>query len=92
MGTVYAAVDTALERRVPPRYCARISLKDGLRLSGFIRSAACGGICTHPNVVTVHDIGMAGGRAFFIMELLEGETLRAELLRAGRSIPRAPLQ
>ena len=39
----------------------------------------------HPNVVTVHDYGVeAGTRAFLVMELLDGVTLRDELRRTGR--------
>jgi hypothetical protein len=38
--------------------------------------------------VTVHDFGFERGRAFFIMELLHGITLREELLRHGRLSPR----
>jgi serine/threonine protein kinase len=34
---------------------------------------------THPNVVTVHDLGMRGDEIFIAMELIEGSTLRAHL-------------
>jgi len=38
----------------------------------------------HPNIVTIHDIGVTPGkRGFFVMELLGGVTLREELRRAG---------
>lgn len=41
----------------------------------------------HPNVVTVYDFGVASGiRAFLVMELLEGSTLR-ERLKAQKSLP-----
>ena len=46
-------------------------------------SAAAG--FAHPNVVTVYDFGVeADSRAFLIMELLEGRTLREELKRLAR--------
>lgn len=36
---------------------------------------------THPNVVDVYDVVMDGDFAYLVMELLEGETLRAYLTR-----------
>src|SRR5205823_9280535 len=34
---------------------------------------------SHPNIVAIHDFGVADGRCYAVMELLEGETLRARL-------------
>jgi tRNA A-37 threonylcarbamoyl transferase component Bud32 len=87
MGTVYAAVDTALERRVAAKVLREDLVEGRIAAQRFQSEAQLVAGLAHPNVVTVHDIGMAGGRAFFIMELLEGETLRAELLRAGSLDP-----
>jgi serine/threonine-protein kinase len=63
-------------------------------LSGEKRSRFLDAACVaaaafaHPNVVTVHDYGVEGGtRAFLVMELLEGGTLRDELNRCGRLDP-----
>src|SRR5204862_47509 len=64
----------------------RIVLPDAAeRFESEARLAAA---LVHPNVVTVHDIGVTGaGRPFFIMELLEGVTLRDELRREKRLAP-----
>jgi serine/threonine protein kinase len=35
----------------------------------------------HPNIVAVHDCGEADGRLFYVMDFLEGETLRARIAR-----------
>jgi hypothetical protein len=87
MGTVYAALDTWLERRV----AAKIMREDLTGLPGaaarFQQEARAAAAFSHPNVVTVHDVGMAGAHAFLVMELLEGPTLR-DLLRAGPIEPR----
>jgi serine/threonine protein kinase len=46
----------------------------------FAREARAAGGFDHPNVVTVYDYGVEGGtRAFLVMELLDGVTLREEL-------------
>ena len=51
----------------------------------FRREARVAASFAHPNVVTVHDFGVAAGtRAFLVMELLEGGTLREELSRQKR--------
>jgi serine/threonine-protein kinase len=90
MGTVYAALDTALDRRVAAKLL-REDLVGGGGAERFQSEARLAAALSHPNVVTVHDIGVtAGGRAFFIMELLEGVTLREELARAG-PVPAARL-
>lgn len=88
MGTVYAALDTALQRYVAAKLL-RDDLVSGARAAERFQSEArLAAALTHPNVVTVHDIGVtASGRAFFVMELLEGVTLREELQRVGRLSP-----
>lgn len=88
MGTVYAALDTALDRLVSVKVL-REDLVEGRRAADRFRSEArLAAALVHPNVVTVHDIGgTPSGRAFFIMELLKGLTLREELRRVGRLDP-----
>ncbi len=85
MGVVYAAFDTALNRQVAAKLI-REDLVDGPSAAERFQSEArLAGALSHPNVVTVHDYGVTpGGRAFFIMELLEGCGLREELQRSRR--------
>jgi serine/threonine-protein kinase len=85
MGTVYAAVDSFLQRPVAVKLL-REDFVGGRGWEERFRSEAqlAAGL-THPNVVTVHDFGVtASGRAFFVMELLNGLTLRDVLQRSGR--------
>ena len=51
-----------------------------------------GGALNHPNLVTIHELGSQQGYPYILVELLEGETLRARLtgaamqsLRKGKS-------
>ena len=85
MGTVYAAFDTALGRHVAAKLI-REDLVDGPGAAERFQSEArLAESLAHPNVVTVHDIGVTpAGRAFFIMELLKGCTLGEELRRSSR--------
>lgn len=89
MGTVYVAYDTALDRRVAVKVL-RQDLIDPDAAERFQREARLAAALAHPNVVTVHDIGVTpSGHAFLVMELLEGVTLRQELQRLTRlPVPR----
>jgi serine/threonine-protein kinase len=88
MGTVYEATDLALERLVAVKVIRveMISSKDAMRRFRLEARAAAG--FSHPNVVTVHDFGIdADTRAFLVMELLQGVTLRRELTLRKRLDP-----
>jgi len=84
MGTVYRAVDPAIERTVAIK-----TLNPDLPVDSqaevrerFLREAKSAGRLNHPNVVTVYDVGEAEGIAYIAMEYLEGRSLR-EVLDAG---------
>jgi len=81
MGTVYRALDPAIERTVaiktlnpdlPDENMAEVKER-------FLREAKSAGRLNHPNVVTVYDVGEAGGIAYIAMEFLEGRSLRQVL-------------
>ena len=81
---VYAAMDTALRRRVAVKVILDhlVGTEVARRFPVEAQAAAT---FAHPNVVTVHDYGIdAGNRPFLVMELLEGVTLRDELKRCAR--------
>jgi serine/threonine-protein kinase len=84
MGTVYEATDTALERRVATKLIREDLVGSAEAAERFRREARAAASFAHPNVVTVHDFGMSGTRAFLVMELLEGVSLRQELRLQGK--------
>jgi len=88
MGTVYEALDTALERRVAVKVIRDELLGSSEAAQRFQREAKASAAFSHANVVTVHDFGVEGARAFLVMELLEGNTLREQLLEHHRLEPR----
>ena len=91
MGTVYAASDALLERRVAVKVIREDLVGSAEAAERFRREARAAASFAHPNVVTVYDFGVASGtRAFLVMELLEGSTLR-ERLKAKRHLPAAQL-
>src|SRR5688500_275873 len=57
-----------------------------LRFQREARAAA--GLSSHPNVVTIYDVGDHDGRTFMVMELMRGGSV-ADRLRGGDAIPDA---
>jgi tRNA A-37 threonylcarbamoyl transferase component Bud32/uncharacterized membrane protein len=82
MGAVYEATDTALERRVAVKVIREDLVDSEKAAERFRHEARATASFAHPNVVTVYDFGVAAGtRAFLVMELLNGGTLREELVQ-----------
>lgn len=88
MGTVYAAADTALERGVAVKVIREDLVGSAEAAERFRQEGRIAASFAHPNVVTIYDFGVADGlRAFLVMELLEGATLREALRRQERYAP-----
>ena len=81
MGEVYRARDTRLDRDVALKIVSSRHGDDPNAPRRFAREARIAAQITHPNVCTLFDTGSEGDVAYFVMELLEGETLAARLDR-----------
>jgi tetratricopeptide (TPR) repeat protein len=75
MGSVYAAFDPELERKVALKLLRPDSVTEEAK-QRLIREARAAARLTHPHVVAVHDAGSWQDQVFITMELVEGETLR----------------
>src|ERR1700689_677670 len=79
MGEVYRARDTRLQRDVAIKILPNALAQDQDRLRRFEQEARAVAALNHPNLLAIHDIGEQNGTRFIVSELLEGQSLRAEL-------------
>ena len=83
MATVYLAEDLKHERKVAVKVL-RPDLSASLGSERFLREIRIAAQLQHPHVLTVFDSGEAGGFLYYVMPYIEGETLRAKLVRDGQ--------
>ena len=84
MALVYRALDLRLRRPVavkvlPPEFAFRDEVR-----RRFLREAEMAARLSHPNIVPIYSVDERGGLVFFVMALVEGESLASMLARTPR--------
>jgi serine/threonine protein kinase len=88
MGTVYKAVDPLIDRIVAIKTInlnMALDEKDEYE-SRFYQEAKAAGRLSHPNIVTIYDVGKSDEIAYIAMEFLQGRELR-DVLNDGKRMP-----
>jgi RNA polymerase sigma-70 factor (ECF subfamily) len=88
MGEVYRARDGRLERDVAVKVLPERLAGTSDALARFEREAKVVAALSHPNLVSIFDVGSEKGMSFAVMEFLKGETLLERLDRGALPLPK----
>jgi serine/threonine protein kinase/Flp pilus assembly protein TadD len=83
MATVYLATDVRHNRKVALKVL-HPELSNSIGPDRFLREIELAARLNHPHIVPLFDSGEAGGYLYYVMPVVEGETLRDKLLRDGQ--------
>src|SRR5208283_5125563 len=89
MGVVYKAHDLKLDRMVAIKFLpAHLSASEENK-ARFAREAKSAAALNHPNILGVYEIDETNGTLFFVMEYVEGMTLKGYIVnqKSGKEIP-----
>ena len=86
MATVFKAHDPGIGRDVAIKFLHASLCEEPEYRARFLSEARAAGGLSHPNIVTVHDVGEIDGRPYMAMELLDGQTL-SEVIAGGPPQP-----
>ena len=91
MATVYLSDDLRHDRRVAVKVL-HPELSSSLGPDRFLREIKLAARLNHPHIVPLYDSGEASGFLYYVMPLVEGESLRDRLLRDGHLSTEESLQ
>ncbi len=81
MGIVYEAIDTQLARKVAVKMLGE-GLAGSTSADRFFQEARAAARLTHPNVVSIYEMGQRDGECYLVLEYVEGGSL-SEALKDG---------
>jgi serine/threonine-protein kinase len=79
MGEVYLAKDTRLDRLVALKVLSTELSEDAAAVKRFLREARMAASLSHPNIVSIYEVGAETGVHFIAMEYIQGTTLRQQI-------------
>ena len=86
MSVIYRALDRSLGRMVAVKILRPNLTKDPELLQKFQQEARTFAMMSHPNIVTVHDVGSDGATHYIVMEMVEGDDLK-KLIKSRGALP-----
>ena len=88
MGEVYRAYDERLGRDVAIKVLREEAGADRDLQRRFAFEARAASALNHPNILTVHDVGMEKGMPYIVSELIDGDSLRSLIDRGPVPVPK----
>jgi eukaryotic-like serine/threonine-protein kinase len=89
MGQVYKARDLLLDRLVAIKVLPESRRTDPDRRARFVQEAKAASALSHPNIITIHEIGEQDGQTYIVMELVDGKPLNELIPRKGMRLTEA---
>ena len=86
LSVIYRALDRKLGRIVAVKILRPNLTKEPAFLEKFQQEARFVAMMSHPNIVTVHDVGSDGATHYIVMEMIEGDDLK-KLIKARGGLP-----
>ncbi|MDB5698612.1 MAG: serine/threonine protein kinase [Alphaproteobacteria bacterium] len=86
MADVYRAHDPSIDRIIAIKILKNEFRQNPEIATRFLREAKAAGALSHPNIVTIHDVGEVDGYPYIAMELLDGQPLD-EIIRSNGKLP-----
>ena len=87
MGVVYRAYDPQIDRHVALKILREDRVTSEAFVQRFLKEAKAIGRLSHPNIVTVYDVGQDHGTIYIAMELLEGTPLNKRIQEKKLALP-----
>ena len=87
MATVYKAMDKVLKRNVAVKILRDEFTTDEEFIRRFEAEAQSAARLTHPNIVSIYDVGKEGNLYYIVMELIQGKTLKEIIIEEKGPLP-----
>ena len=87
MAKVFKAKDQVLNRYVAVKILRDEFTTDQEFIKRFEAEAQAAASITHPNIVSVYDVGNEGNLYYIVMELIQGKTLKEIIIEEGSALP-----
>ena len=87
MAIVYKAKDVVLNRNVAVKVLRDEFTTDNEFIRRFETEAQSAARLTHPNIVSIYDVGVDNGIYYIVMELIQGKTLKEIIVEENGPLP-----
>ena len=87
MGLVFRARDEMLDRDVAIKFVAPERVSGAEASTRFLREARAVARLSHPNIMTLFDVGQEGGWHYLVLEHIAGKNLHALMVERGGPLP-----